>query len=635
MDAILYWNEVALEANRVGHSNGKNEQTGPTLSSRALAIVHLAIYDAYAGTRGNPTTPVNLSAYLPGLPAPKPNASPTAAVAAAAYATLSSLYPSQKAFFDLKHAQAPLQGGDPQAGYEYGLEVAKQLLNQRQDDPGADSTGYFPSIAPGAHRPDPDNPDQGFHAPFYGAQSTCFAVTDRHELAAPPALGSSDYLEALREVRGKGIAPELMGTLPSTLSPRTADETLIGIFWGYDGANELGTPPRLYNQIIRSLAIANNNSMDQNARLFALVNAAMGDAGILAWDQKYIYNFWRPVMGIQEGDVSLGPTGNGNHAISQDCDPFWLPLGAPKTNSKTMEKNFTPPFPAYPSGHATFGAAALHIARLFYGVANYDRDNLFNDLTFISDEFNGINKNNTGTVRPKHTRSFPDGLWQMIIENGQSRVYLGVHWLFDAFVKDSNGNPDLSRNIGGMPLGITIAEDIFNSGLHRSNVGPRDTTRTKLIPVYQYHAEMPWRYFYSTAPDIQLGWIRDGIAFYAWVEAIPGTVEVFRYYATDQNPSRYLYSTRNDLIAAGIAPGWVLDDSLGIGNDQKFYVFPANTPGSNSRPLYQFYASTPQRYQYALTNTSPGIGWTLETDPNLVTTDGVVFHVFDADIPGG
>ena len=43
MDPILYWNEVALEANRVSHTNGKNEQTGPTLSSRALAIVHLAM----------------------------------------------------------------------------------------------------------------------------------------------------------------------------------------------------------------------------------------------------------------------------------------------------------------------------------------------------------------------------------------------------------------------------------------------------------------------------------------------------------------------------------------------------------------------------------------------------------------
>lgn len=66
MDPILYWNDVAIEANRVSHTNGKNEQTGSTLSSRALAIVHLATYDALAGVFGNPP---DLPTYLTGLPA--------------------------------------------------------------------------------------------------------------------------------------------------------------------------------------------------------------------------------------------------------------------------------------------------------------------------------------------------------------------------------------------------------------------------------------------------------------------------------------------------------------------------------------------------------------------------------------
>jgi hypothetical protein len=491
MDAVLYWNEVALEANRISHTNGKNEETGPTLSSRALAIVQLAMYDAVAGISGLP-------AYLPGLPMPGGGAAVDAAVAAAAHATLSRLFPSQKAFFDLRHAAAGLQGPGLTEGHQFGLAVAQSILNDRRDDPGASDDGYAASVARGAHRVDPDNPNQGFHAPFYGARSKLFAVTTRHVIDAPPQPGDPDYTSAFRQVRRLGIAPELMGTLRGSRR-RRVDQTLIGVYWGYDGPSGIGTPPRLYNQIIREVAMNKPNpgtgapnTLAENARLFALVNVAMGDAGILAWDQKYIWDLWRPVVGIREHDISMGPTGVGNNNIDKECQPDWLPLGAPATNSMqdkitsaraypclhtaaSTTKNFTPPFPAYPSGHATFGAAAFHITRLFYGVPVGDRnpDILFQGLTFVSDEHNGVNQDNKGAIRPRHVRDFPGGLWQMIDENGRSRIYLGVHWIFDAYALDSGSNPDLARNVGGIPLGLTIAEDIFGNGMTKSTVPPR------------------------------------------------------------------------------------------------------------------------------------------------------------------
>lgn len=480
MDSILTWNEIALEANRVSFTDPtKSEQPGPTLSSRALAIVHLAMYDAYAAVFNDPA---DLPPYMPGLPPAPADASLAAAVAAAAHMTLSALYTKQRDFFDAKLAE---HGDVNNPGHAFGVTVAQAILNDRQNDPDASDVGYEPSLERGRHRVDPDNPGQGFHAPFYGARSKGFAITTRHELEAPP-FDNSEYLKALRQVRTKGIAPELMGTLDDDFEDdiRTPEETLIGICWAYDGATNLGTPPRLYNQIVRKVAIAKGNTEDQNARLFALVNAAMGDAGILAWDQKYIHDLWRPVVGIREHDESIGPAAtDANNDLSRNGDPFWLPLGAPKTNSvnpqftdnKIPLKNFTPNFPAYPSGHATFGAAALHITRLFYGVGIGDRkpDNLFDGLDFISEELNGDNQDNKGTVRPRHRREFEDGLWQMIIENGLSRVFLGVHWVFDAFRARNNGEPNLSKNIGGVPLGINIAEDIFNNGLKKSRVGPR------------------------------------------------------------------------------------------------------------------------------------------------------------------
>jgi vanadium chloroperoxidase len=120
----------------------------------------------------------------------------------------------------------------------------------------------------------------------------------------------------------------------------SVDESIIGLFWGYDGAFQIGTPPRLYNQIIRLVAQKQKNTVAANARLFAFVNVAMADAGILAWDQKYKYEFWRPVVAMREHDTSMGPAATqASDDISDDCDPLWLPYGAP--NSNRIGKNFS------------------------------------------------------------------------------------------------------------------------------------------------------------------------------------------------------------------------------------------------------------------------------------------------------
>ena len=80
-------------------------------------------------------------------------------------------------------------------------------------------------------------------------------------------------------------------------------------------------------------------------------------------------------------------------------------------------------FPAYPSGHAGFGGAIFQTLRRFYGT---DRIR----FTFVSDEFNGVTRANNGSVRPLIPRSF-SSLSQAEEVNGQSRIYLGIHWSFD------------------------------------------------------------------------------------------------------------------------------------------------------------------------------------------------------------
>ena len=157
------------------------------------------------------------------------------------------------------------------------------------------------------------------------------------------------------------------------------------------------------------------------ARLLALVNVAMADACISTWESKYYYQFWRPVTGIRESDPGTGPTrrGDGNRATTGD--PSFTPLGAPASN--LTGPNFTPPFPSYPSGHGAFGGALFQTLRKFYGTDNIA-------FTFVSDEFNGATRDNAENVRPLVQRSF-SSLSQAEEENGQSRIYLGIHWAFD------------------------------------------------------------------------------------------------------------------------------------------------------------------------------------------------------------
>ncbi|MGB8805731.1 MAG: vanadium-dependent haloperoxidase, partial [Chthoniobacterales bacterium] len=187
--------------------------------------------------------------------------------------------------------------------------------------------------------------------------------------------------------------------------------------------------PRLYNQITVHIANQTHLRPVELARLLALVNVAMADTAISVWESKYHYNFWRPVTAIRESDHGTGPTGAGDGNPVTIGDPTFTPLGSPASNLNGP--NFTPPFPSYPSGHGGFGGAVFETLRRFYGTDKIG-------FTFVSDEFNGVTKDSNGNVRPYMPRSF-SSLSQAEEENGQSRIYLGIHWHFDKTAAISQG----------------------------------------------------------------------------------------------------------------------------------------------------------------------------------------------------
>lgn len=404
-DSILDWNAVAIEANRQDHSHtyGPPLQGGPTRSSRALAIIHAAMYDAANSVE-------NFGDAFCGSYSGK-DASLDAAVATAAYETLVALHPNQSDVFgDLydEYLVDIAKGAAKNKGIEVGRSAARKILKLRKND-GSDVNGtYTPTGAPGNHNVDPLNPGQGFLGPSWGKVKP-FALNRSFDFApsAPPALGSDEYADAFNDVKdygGGGLTPTL----------RNDEETEIGIYWAYDGVRGLGTPPRLYNQIARLIAVQEGNTELENAQLFAQLNIAMADAGIVCWSMKYTYNVWRPILGIRRADEDGNP--------DTDKDQTWTPLGAPGSNQNGND--FTPPFPAYPSGHATFGAAAFRVIARFY-----DADDI--PFTFLSDELNGVTTDSLGNTRPASPRSF-GSLSEAAHENARSRIYLGVHWQFDA-----------------------------------------------------------------------------------------------------------------------------------------------------------------------------------------------------------
>ena len=131
-DPILFWNEVALEANKEDHTAPAmgESQLGPTLSSRAICLVHLAIHDAYFGVRGilEIPMPAPQKLYLASQPTFAVNtlATRSAAVSGAAATILSTLYSRQRTMFERKIADLCAMNGTDDAAFEFGRRVAKE-----------------------------------------------------------------------------------------------------------------------------------------------------------------------------------------------------------------------------------------------------------------------------------------------------------------------------------------------------------------------------------------------------------------------------------------------------------------------------------------------------------------------------
>lgn len=455
-DALLRWHESMLQANADDHTPGVGvfQQGGPVRTARAFAMTQTAVYDAVNGFAlgYNPYNDIGAA------PA---SASMEAAIVCAAHGVLVNVYSTFAARFNAERAaDLGAISGAPEAvnaGCNYGASSAAAMIARRTGDgsqvgevaPGAGgkvatgTTNWFgepvngPQSDPAQPRvtyrwsPDPIGQQPVALGANWGAV-TPFVLNTGNQFRTPaPPLSGVTYVENWNQVAQLGQAPGVPGALiPST---STAAARFIGNYWGYDGAALLGTPPRLYAQIALQVALERGlTNTAELARYLALIHVGMADAGIGAWDSKYFYNYWRPVVALRLDDgVANTPS-----------DPNWTPVGISVTNNDGTQIRPTPPFPAYPSGHATFGATTVDTMKAFFGNNT--------PTTFVSDEYDGVSTDpfTPGVPRPLVPVRFRL-LNHMASENGISRIFNGVHWNFD--------------NTTGQKLGRSVSSWLLNN----------------------------------------------------------------------------------------------------------------------------------------------------------------------------
>ena len=366
-DVVTDWNKNAVdEIRKLG--------LGPNPATRTLAIAQIAAYEAVNAV--TKTHEPYHAALTPTLPVSQP-----AAVASAVYWALVLQFPNEKPTLDALFAQSLADIADGEAkqhGIDLGKAAAVDIFTLRIGD-GSTATATYPgSTDAGKWRPTPradlSTPLAALEPWWRNVKPFALSKPEQFRPAAPPAITSAEFATAYLETKA-------LGKIDS--ATRTPDQTQIANFW----KQPTHVP---FNAIARSVSKVKEFSLEENVRLFALLNITLADTRIAVWDAKYQYGYWRPITAINTD------TDYGNAAAVPDTT--WLPL---------LE---TPNHPEYPSGHSITGGGG---ARLLATVFGSDA------VSFAvgSDTLPGV------------TRGFGK-FSDAEQENANSRIYGGIHYRF-------------------------------------------------------------------------------------------------------------------------------------------------------------------------------------------------------------
>ena len=375
-DAVADWNLIAVQ--RIAEAKPVHP---PPVTFIDMAMVQAAIYDAVQAIERR-YKPYHVE--IAGA-----SGSPAAATAKAARDVLVNLFPDQTPTIDNIYNQYltdhSLSSADP--GVAVGATAASGIIALRAND-GRFPPGQMPFVGgsnPGEWRPTdsfigtpPAPPPFSPMAAWWVANVTPFALKsgDQFRAGPPPPLTSHNYTRDYNEVKAMGARFN---------SSRTDEQTDLALFW-------VSNYVALWNRALRDIAEAQNLNIGDSARLFALVNLAMADALITAWDSKVAYASWRPLTAIRLGNDDTNPDTVG--------DSEWQPL----INN--------PNYPDHTSGANNNSGAATRMLELFFGT---------NEMSFI------VRTTNTAAIRQTRTYGrFSDAAQDVV----DARIYEGIHFRF-------------------------------------------------------------------------------------------------------------------------------------------------------------------------------------------------------------
>jgi hypothetical protein len=358
---VASWDAVATQASIAAGLS-------PPEGHLVFAYVAIAVYDSVMATAGG---------YEPfAVDVDVPEASPQAAVAAAAHTILDHYLPGQAAtIVDPAYTASLATIPDGRAktdGIAVGESVARLLIAKRSGDGFRAPVTYTPPNPPipGVWLPTAPTPPIGPYVGLMGPFSLRSA--DQFRPAGPPALDSKRWARDYNEVKEIG---------PSTSGTRSAGQTLAARFWAE-------APVPQARGSFRKFVLDHRLDVVDSARFMAMVSVVYADALIACFDAKYHYAFWRPITAVRAGDT------DGNDATVGD--PGWSPL-----------LPATPNHPEYPSAHSCITPAGGRVIARFLGT---------NHIDFTVPSLTGLGDRHFERVR------------DLQYEVGNARIWGGIHY---------------------------------------------------------------------------------------------------------------------------------------------------------------------------------------------------------------